>query len=306
MARALILVPLLALAAAVTPEELESYFYSPSGLDLSRADAHSLAEKEASILTQCRVSITDLKALQTVLYSPSVLDYSKGDLQKQLLPLAEQHVSPDDLKTMYALLYSVSSLDLSRPVAKENTLALVKRFAEQSQVKELYGVLQKLVSKADAQKWTLVLAQDGCDPTALKNSYAASKDWTSASTSCLRANLNGEAKRYAKNGQAYSAAEFEQYYGDTYLDEWRAAPVEKRVANDGSAYTASQFRTFYTSSWEQKWSAASPATQQRIAADGKTYSIAEFLSYYKDEWQARWEEAPEVPCKECGSQQLVV
>jgi len=306
MARVFALLPLLALAVAVTPEELESYLYSPSGLDMSRADAQKLAQKDANILSQCQVTITDLKALQTVLYSPSVLDYSKAELQSQLLPLAEQHVSPDDLKSMYSLLYMVGSLDLSRPVAKESTVTLVKHFAEQSQVKDLYDVMKKSLSKADAQKWTLILAQDGCDPTALKNSYAASKDWTSASKSCLRANLNGQAKRYARDGNAYSAVEFEQYYGDTYLDEWRAAPMEKRKANDGKAYTASQFRMFYSSSWEQKWDEAAVATQQRIAADGKTYSIAEFLSYYKDEWQARWAEAPEVPCKECNWQQLVV
>merc|ERR1719356_1607940 len=273
---------------------------------MSRADAHKLAEKEADILTQCQVTITDLKALQTVLYSPSVLDFSKAELQSKLLLLAEQHVSPDELKSMYQLLYSTSSLDVSRAVAKDNTIALVKQFAEQSQIKDLYTVLGQLVSKADAQKWTLVLAQDGCDPNALKNSYAASKDWTSASKSCLRANLNGEAKRYAKNGEAYGAVDFEKYYGDTYLDEWRAAPMEKRLANDGKAYTASQFRVFYSSSWEQKWDAAVAATQQRIAADGRTYSIAEFVSYYKDDWQARWAEAPEVPCKECNWQQLLV
>jgi len=306
MARVLALVPLLAIAGAVTPEELESYLYSPSGLDMSRADAHKLAEKEASILTQSHVTISDLKALQTVLYSPSVLDFSKANLQSKLLPLAEQHVSPDELKSMYQLLYSTSSLDLSATVARGNTIDLVKKFAEQSQIKDLFTVLGQLVSKADAQKWTLILAQDGCDPAALKNSYAASKDWTSASTSCLRANLNGEAKRFAKNGEAYSAADFEKYYGDTYLDEWRAAPMEKRVANDGSAYTASQFRMFYGASWEQKLNAAVVATQQRIAEDGKTYSIADFLAYDKDDWQARWEAAPEVPCKECNSQQLVV
>jgi len=306
MARVFALVPLLALAVAVTPEELESYLYSPKGLDMSRADAHKLAEKEADILTQCHVTIDDLKALWYVLYSPSLLDYSKAELQSQLLPLAEQHVSPDDLKSMYSLLYNLASLDISRPVAKESAVTLVKRFAEQSQVKDLYDVLKKLVSKFDAQKWTLILAEDGCDPAALKNSYATSKDWPSAMKSCLRANLNGESKRYAKNGEAYSAVEFEQYYGDTYLDEWRAAPMEKRLANDGKAYTASQFRVFYSSSWEQKWDAAVAATQQRIAADGRTYSIAEFVSYYKDDWQARWAEAPEVPCKECNSQQLVV
>jgi len=306
MVRALAFVPLLALAGAVTPDELESYLYSPSGLDMSRTDAHNLAWKEASILTQCDVTISDLTALRTVLYSPSTLDFSKPELQNKLLLLAEQHVSPDELKSMYQLLYSTSSLDVSRSVAKENTLALVKQFAEESQIKDLYTVLKQLVSKADAQKWTLILAQDGCDATALKNSYAASKDWTSASKSCVRANLNGEAKRYAKNGVAYSAVDFEKYYGATYLDEWRTAPVEKRVANDGKAYTASQFRTFYSSSWEQKWDAAASATQQRIAADGKTYSIAEFVAYYKDDWQARWAEAPEVRCKECNSQQIVV
>jgi len=306
MARFLALAPLLALAVAVTPDELESYLYSPTGLDMSRTDAHKLAEKEAWILTQCGVTITDLKALQTVLYSTTALDYSKAELQSKLLPLAEQHVSPDDLKSMYSLLYQSTSLDLTRPVAKENTVTLVKQFAEQSQIKDLYDVLKNLVSKDNAQKWTLILGQDGCDPAALKNSYAASKDWTSASKSCLRANLNGEAKRYAKNGEAYSAVEFEQYYGDTCLDEWRAAPMEKRLANDGKAYTASQFRTFFSSSWEQKWGAAVAVTQQRIAADWKTYSIAEFLTYYKDDWQTRWEEAPEVSCKECNSQQLVV
>eukprot|EP00930_Biecheleria_cincta_P014149 TRINITY_DN1228_c0_g1_i1.p1 TRINITY_DN1228_c0_g1~~TRINITY_DN1228_c0_g1_i1.p1 ORF type:complete len:312 (+),score=87.22 TRINITY_DN1228_c0_g1_i1:85-1020(+) len=299
---------LLGLAAAVTPEELESYFYSTSGLDLSRAEAHTLAMQEADSLTKCGVTVSDIKALAGVLYSTSYIDMSKAEIRQQLLPLAKQHIDPEELKNMWTALYSTSSLDLSKSECKSRSIELTKYRAEPDQVKALYDVLYRSINlpKTQAQSDTLELAAAGCDPKALEASYKASRDLNSAKSSALRANLNGEAKRYAKDGKAYTLAEFQQYYGKDYFLEWLAAPAEKRVANDYKAYTASEFRMFFGSSWESKFIAGLPATQMRIAEDGKIYDIAEFVQYYKDSWQKKWAAAPEVPCKECHAAKEVV
>ena len=63
--------------------------------------------------------------------------------------------------------------------------------------------------KSEAQAKSLELGKLGCDPVALTNSFRAaqgSKDQRlkDASDSAMRANLNGEARRYAKDGQIYS------------------------------------------------------------------------------------------------------
>lgn len=305
LAAALVLLPL---SGAVTEEELESFLYSPSGLSMMRSDAHSLAMKEAPILTECRVSISDLKALKEALYNPRLLDFSMQEVRLQLLPLAEQHVNPDEIKQLHDVLYDTKSLDMMKSDAKKAALQLLKFHAEPDQIKNLFDALRGMqLSKAAAQVKAVNLADAGCDPVALKNSYAASKNFDAAVKSAVRANLNGQAKRYAKDGVAYNVADFQAHYGDTYLSEWMGAPSLQRVANDGKAYTASEFRVYFGASWEQKWDAAHEATQRRIAADGKTYTVAEFVLYYKDDWQRRWFEAPEVPCEECsGADGLLV
>ena len=152
----------------------------------------------------------------------------------------------------------------------------------------------------------------GCDPVALLNSFKAAQGSTTqrldqATDSAIRANLNGEARRYAKDGTIYNAKEFQDYYHADYRKEWANGVLEMKIAPDGKAYTASHFRIYFGGAWEEKWHSAAPATQQRLAEDGKVYSLSEFVDFYKDDWQAKWKAAPELPCKECRSQlQMVV
>lgn len=293
----------LASATALPPKELEAFLYSPSGLDMSKSEAHKVAEEHAPILTQSMVTVADLKHLKNVLYGTDYLDFTKSDLQARLLPLAEQHLDPMYVKTMFDALYAVKALDLPKSVAKTRTIEMVKYDADPAQVKELFFVLRSIPSltKADAQAKAMELGAAGCDPIALRNSYAASSNLASASNSAMRANLNGELRRYFKDGKAYTVAETQSYYGDRFMSEWLAAPVEKRVANDGKEYSVREFRAHYGSSWEQKWHAAQTSTQMRLAEDGKAYSIADFVAYYKDSWQQKWSQAPVLACRECYS-----
>ena len=66
--------------------------------------------------------------------------------------------------------------------------------------------------KSEAQAKTLELGKAGCDPVALTNSFAAAQGTKEqrlqqATSSAIRANLNGEVKKYAKDGQIYTAKE---------------------------------------------------------------------------------------------------
>jgi len=301
MARLAALSALISLALAVSPEELESFLYSTSGLDMSRSDAQNIAVKEAPILTQSMVTVTDLKNLREVLYNPSYLDYSRSELKEHLLSFAEQHLSPADLKDIYSVLYH--SVGVSKAVAKSATLQLVRNKADPTQVKSLYDLLKAVASRIEAQTLAIELGAAGCDPVALKNSYTASRDLPSASSSAVRANLNGEVRRYASDGKVYSVSDFQSWYGGHWLTEWAKAPLAKKVAEDGKEYVASEFRSYFGSSWESKWMQAQVSTQMRLAEDGKAYSIQDFAEYYKDGWQAKWGLAPVLLCKECRAMQ---
>jgi len=310
-----LLATLLQLASCIGEPELQQWLYNTEGLDLSKSDSESVAHKEAPILTACGVSLDDLKQLRSVLYSTSYLDFSKQELKDQLLDLSKQHIDPETLKHIYTNLYSTSSVDLPKAVAKSTSLELMKAYAQPDQVKELYGVLYSTTGvnlpKKDAQVKAVELAKAGADPVALKNSYASAHGTKeqmlkTASDSAVRANLNYQEKRYAKDGKAYNADGFQQYYGANYLKEWGDAPTDKRIAPDSKAYSASQFRMYFQGSWESKWEAAPVATQIRLAKDGHHYTIPEFQSYYKDTWQSEWEEAPELICKECKAATFLV
>eukprot|EP00435_Cladocopium_sp_Y103_P006627 s1026_g2.t1 len=297
--------------------------------------------QEAPILTQCDVSVQDLTKLKAAMYDTSALDLSMDFCKQNLLPLAKQHVDPDELTKMYGILYGMREVDLSRSQAQTRSIELVKAYAEADQVKALFQTLDSMsginLPKSEAQAKSLELGKLGCDPVALTNSFKAaqgSKDQRlkDASDSAMRANLNGEARRYAKDGQIYSVKdelqscgkwkdvdsyqskpsflfdrmglshEFQDYYKDTYRQEWANGVPEMKMARDGKAYTVSQYRIYYAGNWENEWHAASPATQQRLAEDGKPYTVAEFVQYYKDDWQTKWRAAPELPCKECRTQ----
>eukprot|EP00437_Effrenium_voratum_P016210 CAMPEP_0181444646 /NCGR_PEP_ID=MMETSP1110-20121109/25178_1 /TAXON_ID=174948 /ORGANISM="Symbiodinium sp., Strain CCMP421" /LENGTH=318 /DNA_ID=CAMNT_0023568663 /DNA_START=62 /DNA_END=1018 /DNA_ORIENTATION=- len=305
-------------AAAITEDELYRWLYSSDGLNLGSADAKATAAREAPILTQCAVGVDDLTKLKAVLYSTSSLDYSMNTIRDILIPLAKQHVDPKELNSLFQKLYSTKGVDLSRTDAQSRSLELAKAYAEAGQVQELWNVLYSTngvdLPKRDAQAKTLELAKAGCDPLALQNSFRAasgSKDdrLNQAVSSALRANLNGEARRYAKDGVAYDVKGFQDHYGAKALMEWADAPPEMRMAPDHKAYTASQFRVYFTSNWERYWHAAPVATQRRLAEDGKAYDLPDFFSWYNsrhEDWQQKWEEAPELPCKECSAALMVV
>lgn len=306
---------LVARAAAVSVDEIAQWFASAQGFNYMMSDARKLAEQEAPILTQCDVSVQDLTKLKAALYGTSALDLSMDFCKQNLLPLAKQHVDPEELTKMYGTLYGIREVDLPRSQAQTRSIELVKAYAEADQVKALFQTLVSMsgidLPKSEAQAKSLELGKLGCDPVALTNSFRAaqgSKDQRlkDASDSAMRANLNGEARRYAKDGQIYSVKEFQDYYKDTYRQEWANGVPEMKMARDGKAYTVSQYRIYYASNWEAEWHAASPATQQRLAEDGKVYTVAEFVQYYKDDWQTKWRAAPELPCKECRTQVAMV
>jgi hypothetical protein len=65
-----------------------------------------------------------------------------------------------------------------------------------------------------------------------------------ASTKRTRDSLGAEEeKRSADDGELYTKAEFEKYFGG--LDEWNAAEAEKRTAEDGELYTKAEFEEYY-------------------------------------------------------------
>eukprot|EP00971_Amphidinium_carterae_P283148 5621344-Amphidinium_carterae.1 len=112
----LFLAVLLPIAHGVTVQELKTWFWSSSGLDMSMQDADQLAQVEAPILTECVVSMDALKAraqeqqlnargfagslqaMYDVLYKTTNLDLSKQLVREKILPLAKQHADPTVLK----------------------------------------------------------------------------------------------------------------------------------------------------------------------------------------------------------------
>jgi hypothetical protein len=266
-----------------------------------------MAQKEAPIMTRSGVTVEDLRQLKDALWSPATLDYSKAELQANLVPLAEQHVSPDGLKAMWKVLYDVSSVDLSKGVARVKTMELVRNFTDPTLVKSLYDTLSKTtLSKSDRQQYTVLFAAAGCDTDALVKTLSATRDINKAGADGVRSYLTGLPRRVAKDGESYDAKGFQDYYPGNWMAEWLAAPQEKRVAPDGKEYTASEFHEYFGQSWEAQFNKAAVATQQRIAEDGTTYSLQEFSSYYKGSWQEKWNRAPVVACKECKSEILLV
>jgi len=297
MARFVVLLAL-PFAVAVLPKELESFLYAPSGLDMPRQQAASVSSQMAPVLKEANVTITDLKRLKATLYNPSYLAFTVPELRSRLLVLAAQRLDPSELEQMYVTLYK--QLDLTKQDAKLKSLELVRNKTDVSQLKTLYDKLAAFQKKEEAKRSAMTLAAAGCDPAVFDKSYSSSKDVKDAGLSGIRAYLNGAVRRYAKDGKAYTASEFQSFYSEKWLSEWLVAPLEKKVANDKKEYTASEFKAFYEDSWEKKWQAASISTQLRRANDGKAYGVGEFSSYYGDGWQAKWAHAPALPCVECA------
>jgi len=81
-------------------------------------------------------------------------------------------------------------------------------------------------------------------------------------------------RRIAKDGKAYTRAEFIQHYRADADREWQNANTEeKRVAKEGKAYTREEFRTFSGSTSESQWEDARPAASSGASgSDGVTIS----------------------------------
>ncbi|CAK9007044.1 Intraflagellar transport protein 122 homolog [Durusdinium trenchii] len=288
---------LVSLGVAIDQNELAQWAASSTGLNLMTSEAQQVAAKQAPVLTQCGVSVQNLKDLKDTMYQTSSLDLPMGRVRELIFDLAKQHVDPQALSSMFKTLWSNSGVDLMKSDAQSRSIELVKAYAEPIQVLELYKNLWSSqgvnLMKSEAQAKSLELGKLGCDPVGLLNSFRAAQGSTQqrldqASDSAIRANLNGEARRYAKDGSIYNAKEFQDYYHADYKKEWANGVLEKKIAPDGKAYTASEFRIYFASSWEQQWHAATTATQQRLAEDGKVYSLSDFVQYYKDEWQSKF------------------
>lgn len=295
----LLLIP--TLAVQDSQKEFEDYFYSTNGLDLSRSDAASLAASQTSTLNRCSVTVPILKGLRTEMYSSSGIDLSKSELQEQLLPFAYQHVAPQDLSAFYKALYSTSSLDMSKPDAKNFAMGLSLKHASASYLVPLYQTLYKFLSKSDSQRWAVDLTAAGADAETLGSVYNSQRSkgtqvaLAEAAAAAVAVNLNGEVRRYAKDGVDYSAKEIQSYYGTNWFKEWLAAPEEKRITSDGKAYYAIEFLSFFGAvGWEAKWKSSMVANQMRIADDNKEYDMKGFKQYYKDQWQEKWFAAPEI------------
>merc|ERR1719195_2554782 len=117
---------------------------------------------------------------------------------------------------------------------------MVLAHAEPDQLKQLYQVMygysrvgfdQKTVQTQAIQESIL-----GTDAAKFKEEYLKTKNLQAAITIGVVGNLQGLVRRYAKDAKPYTAQEFQNYYGSSWLLEWHDGPLEKRVS-DRKAYT---------------------------------------------------------------------
>jgi hypothetical protein len=309
-----------------SPKEYESFFYASKGLDMSSSDAAALARDESTKLADSGVTVPTLQLLRDVLYSSTSngLDLSMPEVRKWILPLAYAHSSPEQLRSLFKTLYSSGDLDLSKGEAQSRAIELSLRQVEPEGLKAFYQMIYSRSGldfpKADAQKTAIEQAAAGADAETFKQVYLLAKKKglpqsgciAEASREAVKATLQGQVRRHAKDTIPYTADAFQSYYGDAWFSEWVSSPLEQRVAQDGFEYTAARYLEHYGSSWVAQWASSKVATQVRIAQDGKHYTMKEFADYYKDDWQKLWEKAPEARCQECApypaktSQDMVV
>lgn len=292
-------------ASAVQVPDLQNFFSSSTGLAMSTADALALANKEVSYLTACGITVPMLQALKDAMYSVGTLNLGMADVRANLLPLAYQHANPNELTTLFQTLYGVSTLNLPRAQAQQLALDLAKKHVKPSILGPLYNVLYSIsavnLPRAQAQAWAVNLTAAGADADKLKSSYldnvkrmAKDASLKVAIADAVDADLQGLATRYARDGKAYVAKEFQQYYADQWLVEWQAAPQQKRTAPDGIDYRASEYEDFFGAGWAPRWTSAPVAVLRKISGDGKTYTLDEFVKFYGNTWQAEWATAYEV------------
>lgn len=299
---------------ALQPKELEEWFASSSGLAMSPSDAQQEATRSWNPLAKCGVEISTLQALRDALHDSSSLDLSLEVIRKQIIELAEQHIKADKLKQLYGALsgvYTLSGgLQLPKAEAQAMTHLLALKRAEPDDLKELYKVMYGYYGlgfdRALAQAQSIQLAEAGADAASYKETFSATVQkgqqaaLIEASKVSVAKNLNGFVQRYALDGKAYTASEFQQYYGEGWLSAWIESPVEKRLSTDRRAYTADQFSRHFGRSWASLYQSRPEATQLRLAEDDQVYKMAEYQKYYGDQWHEKWSASPELACQECS------
>lgn len=309
---------ILAEALGATPQQYEAWFRSSDGLSLSAGDAATLAKNEASSLDVCGVTVPALQELRNVLYLKTSLGLSMVDVRAKLLPLAYQHVNATKLSEFFAVLsgnwWTAGGLSLPVADSQSRAVELAQMRAEPEQLRSLYlmfyGYTGLQLPQRDAQVAAIEQTAAGSDAAAFQQAYLALQKAGKSAAECMAeakrkgvaGNLQGVARRYAKDTQPYTAEEFQKFYaGDLWFAEWMAGPVEQRVdKNDQHEYTAASFKEYYGSSWITTWANSKIATQVRLSADRKPYTMVEFQQYYKETWQKVWASAPETRCAECG------
>eukprot|EP00438_Fugacium_kawagutii_P010890 Skav231398 [mRNA] locus=scaffold1456:144622:145494:- [translate_table: standard] len=281
---------------------------------MSSSEAADEASRSWNALAKCGVEVSTLQALKDVLYDSATIDLTIPEIRSQILQLAEQHIKPDKLKQLWLALsggYTLSGgLQLPKAEAKTMTHVLALKRAEPDDLKALYKVMYGYYGlgfdRALAQTQSIQLAEAGADADAFKSTYTAtvSKGQQAALIEATKAsvakNLQGLVRRYALDGKAYTASEFQQYYGEGWLSAWTDSPMEKRLSTDRKAYTADQFSRHFGRSWASLYQSRPEATQLRLAEDGQVYRMVEYQKYYGDQWHDKWSVSPELACKECS------
>lgn len=310
-----ILLLLCATASAVTPAEYEAFFRSPTGLSLSASEAASLAKTEATMLDQSGVTVESLQALRDVLYKSSGLNLNIADVRAQIFRLAYQKVSALKLQALYDILsgnwWTAGGLTLPVAEAQSRSMELAVRKTEPEQLRAIYEVLYGSfglqLPQKDSQVAAMEQAAAGADPATFKSTYLAAKKagknpgdcMAAASASAVQANMQGLARRFAKDAEPYTASGFQSHFQGSWLSEWLSSPIETRVGADQHEYTAAEFSEYYGAGWVAQWANSKVATQVRFAKDRKPYTIKEFLEYYPTDWQSQWAAAAIAPCQEC-------
>eukprot|EP00746_Dinoflagellata_sp_MGD_P070191 gnl/MRDRNA2_/MRDRNA2_28724_c0_seq1.p1 gnl/MRDRNA2_/MRDRNA2_28724_c0~~gnl/MRDRNA2_/MRDRNA2_28724_c0_seq1.p1 ORF type:complete len:337 (-),score=77.67 gnl/MRDRNA2_/MRDRNA2_28724_c0_seq1:73-1083(-) len=317
-----LLLTLLVVSAQVTPQDYAAWFSSSQGLQMTNTAASWLAQNQAATLNACGVTIDALQALRNVLFNggSNGLGLRIDDVQKDILILAEQHVEPTALNQIYQILIGgwwrlPGGLTLPVELAQPRAIEMAKKHVEPQNLKDIYAVLFGysggiLLPQTRAQQVAMEAATAGVDVPTFQSAYTAqtkagaSQDdaLKAAEKASVAANLHSLVRRYAKDGNLYTADEYQKYYYDNWLFEWMVAPEEKRVHYDGKAYRASEYEIYFGTNWFVEWAKDKEATQVRHDfSDGHEYTMIQFQQFYKNDWQIQWAASAEVACKECTS-----
>merc|ERR1740129_382854 len=235
---------------------------------------------------------------------PTGLDYPIELVRYVLLGVAYQHPDPKDMDALYRALRMPSRLALPKETAKRQALIMAMAHADPSLLPPLYRVLRSgfkvALPKSQAQAMAMTLTLAGASAGALESTFmnnralGRDKALPMAVRAAVEANLDGIDERYAPDGRPYTATQFADFFGDSWLAEWSNGPRQKRTAPDGIDYRASEFKAHFGDSWSGKWSAAPEANLSRIAPDGKIHTMAEFQTLYSNTWQNVWARSYEV------------